>query len=75
MESNETDPFATAIAAGIAAGRNRSVSRDFGGLQGLERLADRFSDLASDALMEGLRRLGLEADPAVTRQDPTTGGG
>jgi len=60
------DPFAIAVAAGIRAGMYSAVSRDLGGLKGLDRLAGRYSALASDAVKVGLRRLGLdEPDPAV----------
>ena len=71
---DDTNPFAIAVAAGIAAGRNSAVSRLNGGLSGLDRLADRFSAISRDAIQEGLQRLGLDEEaPAAARQDPTMG--
>lgn len=60
------NPFAIAVAAGIRAGENRAVSREYGGLKGLDRVADRYSRLAERALNTGLQRLGLgDEDPAA----------
>lgn len=67
-----TNPFAIAVAAGIKAAKYREKAAELGGSNGLDRFADRCSDLAEKALNTGLQRLGLaEPDPAAARQRPT----
>lgn len=51
------DAWDLAIAFAVSAGRNREKARELGGNAGLEKLADRASLNASEALKDGLEAL------------------